>query len=115
MTDAWISLLSEKSPYLGKLGLDNILLIFAGVLYLILYALKMREGHWRRVRLYLFQWLFFIIFGFGWDLYRIESLRGYLLFHGLNYLPFRLGILLCGLGPVIYELIGSIKALLRHR
>lgn len=31
---------------------------------------------------------------------------------GLNYLPYRLGVLLLALGPVIVELVSSIKALL---
>lgn len=76
-------------------------------------AVQMREGkHWRRLRLYLYQGMFYLVFGFAWDLYRVESLRTALLLNGLNYLPYRLGVLLLALGHVIVELVSSIKALL---
>lgn len=113
MTESLIEALTIKSPYIGKLGLDNLLMMLAGVLYFVLYALYMREGkHWRRLRLYLYQGMFYLVFGFAWDLYRVESLRTALLMNGLNYLPYRLGVLLLALGPVIVELVSSIKALL---
>ena len=115
MTANWYDALSSKSPYLGKIGLDNAMLMLSGVLYLILYALAMRQRYWQQSRLYLFQGMFYILFGFAWDLYRVESLRTVLLIEGLNYLPYRLGVLLLALGPVIIELVSSIKALLTKR
>lgn len=112
MIASLIEVLSGKSPYIGKLGLDNTLFIFAGGLYLVLYAIDMRQRHWQYSRLHLYQGISHIVFGFAWDLYRIESLRSVLLMEGLNYLPYRLGVLLFALGPVIVELVSSIKALL---
>lgn len=39
MTESLIEALTIKSPYIGKLGLDNLLMMLAGVLYFVLYAL----------------------------------------------------------------------------
>ena len=115
MTASLLDILSHKSPYIGKLGLDNALFIFAGALYLVLYALDMRQQHWEHARLHLYQGMSHIVFGFAWDLYRLEALRSILLLDGLNYMPYRLGVLLVALGPVIVELVSSIKALLTRR
>ena len=83
------------SLYVGKIGVDNFLLILVGVLYLAAYYQTQRDHadtdlHWRTA-------IFFLVYGFTFDLYRLKSLRHYLLFGGLNFQLFRSGVLLFSL------------------
>ena len=55
-------ILTGKTPYIGKLGLDNFLLILAGILYFCLYAVKHREKPYKRLRLEFFQGMFYVVF-----------------------------------------------------
>ena len=115
MVDSITKILTGKTPYIGKLGLDNFLLILAGILYFCLYAVKHREKPYKRLRLEFFQGMFYVVFGFGFDLYRLKSLRGWLLMGYLNFLPFRLLILLLAILPVIVQLTWEISYILRKR
>lgn len=83
------------SLYVGKIGVDNFLLILVGVLYLAAYYQTQRDHadadlHWRTA-------IFFLVYGFTFDLYRLKSLRQYLLFGGMNFQLFRSGVLLLSL------------------
>lgn len=83
------------SLYAGKIGVDNFLLILIGVLYLAAYYQTQRDHadadlHWRTA-------IFFLVYGFTFDLYRLKSLRQYLLFGGMNFQLFRSGVLLLSL------------------
>ena len=83
------------SFYVGKIGVDNFLLILVGVLYLAAYYQTQRDHadadlHWRTA-------IFFLVYGSTFDLYRLKSLRHYLLFGGLNFQLFRSGVLLFSL------------------
>lgn len=83
------------SLYAGKIGVDNFLLILVGVLYLAAYYQTQRDHadadlHWRTA-------IFFLVYGFTFDLYRLKSLRQYLLFGGMNFQLFRSGVLLLSL------------------
>ena len=100
--------LTAFSLYSGKIGLDNLLLIVVGLLYLAAYYQTQRDHadadlHWRSA-------VFFIVYGFTFDLYRLKSLRQYLLFGGLNFQLFRSGVLLFSL-LFLYD--GLIHALLK--
>ena len=80
--------------YTGKIGIDNFLLMVIGVLYFCVYwqdkTLPHADLHWRTA-------IFFLFYGFTFDLYRLKSLRHYLLFGGLNFQLFRSGVLLFSL------------------
>lgn len=96
------------SLYVGKIGVDNFLLILVGVLYLAAYYQTQRDHvdadlHWRTA-------IFFIAYGFMFDLYRIKSLRHYLLIGGINFQLFRSGVLLFSL-LFLYD--GLVHALLK--
>ena len=102
------SRIESLSFYIGKIGVDNFLLILVGVLYLAAYYQTQRDHvdadlHWRAA-------IFFIIYGFTFDLYRLKSLRNYLLFGGINFQLFRSGVLLFSL-LFLYE--GLVHALLK--
>ena len=89
------SRIESLSFYIGKIGVDNFLLILVGVLYLAAYYQTQRDHadadlHWRTA-------IFFIIYGFTFDLYRLKSLRNYLLFGSINFQLFRSGVLLFSL------------------
>lgn len=75
------------SRYVGKIGVDNFLLILVGVLYLAAYYQTQRDHadtdlHWRTA-------VFFLGYGFLYDLFRINVLRFSLLLHTQNYWLFR--------------------------
>lgn len=96
------------SIYVGKIGVDNLLLIVVGLLYLAAYYQTQRDHadadlHWRSA-------VFFLVYGFTFDIYRLKSLRSYLLFCGLNFQLFRSGVLLLSL-LFLYD--GLIHALLK--
>ena len=102
------SRIESLSFYVGKIGVDNFLLILVGVLYLAAYYQTQRDHadadlHWRTA-------IFFLVYGFTFDLYRLKSLRSYLLFGGLNFQLFRSGVLLLSL-LFLYD--GLIHALLK--
>ena len=100
--------IESLSIYVGKIGVDNFLLILVGVLYLAAYIQTQRDHadadlHWRTA-------IFFLVYGFTFDLYRLKSLRRYLLFGGLNFQLFRSGVLLLSL-LFLYD--GLVHALLK--
>lgn len=80
-----------------------------GLLYLAAYYQKTPSDHadadlhWRTA-------IFFLVYGFTFDLYRLKSLRNYLLFGSLNFQLFRSSVLLLSL-LFLYD--GLIHALLR--
>ena len=89
------SRIESLSFYVGKIGVDNFLLILVGVLYLAAYYQTQRDHadadlHWRTA-------IFFLVYGFTFDLYRLKSLRQHLLFGGMNFQLFRSGVLLLSL------------------
>ena len=96
------------SLYAGKIGVDNFLLILVGVLYLAAYYQTQRDHadadlHWRTA-------IFFLVYGFTFDLYRLKSLRQYLLFGSKSFQLFRSGVLLLSL-LFLYD--GLVHALLK--
>lgn len=100
--------IESLSIYVGKIGVDNFLLILVGVLYLAAYYQTQRDHadadlHWRTA-------VFFLVYGFTFDLYRLKSLRQYLLFGGMNFQLFRSGVLLISL-LFLYD--GLVHALLK--
>ena len=102
------SRIDSLSLYVGKIGVDNFLLMVVGLLYLAAYYQTQRDHadadlHWRTA-------IFFILYGFTFDLYRLKSLRSYLLFGSLNFQLFRSGVLLLSL---LYLYDGLVHALLK--
>lgn len=89
--------------------------MLVGVLFFVLLALKHRyqHGHYQRLRLDVFLGIFFIVYGFGNDLYRFVPLRNVLLLHSQNFLRFRLVILFLTVFPLYYQLISDICRLYR--
>ena len=80
-----------------------------GLLYLAAYYQTQRDHadadlHWRTA-------IFFTLYGFTFDLYRLKSLRSYLLFGSLNFQLFRSGLLLFSL-LFLYD--GLIHTLIRN-
>ena len=80
-----------------------------GLLYLAVYYQTQRDHadvdlHWRTS-------VFFILYGFTFDLYRLKSLRNYLLFGSQNFQLYRSGLLLFSL-LFLYD--GLIHAILRN-
>lgn len=80
-----------------------------GLLYLATYYQTQRDHadadlHWRTA-------IFFLVYGFTFDLYRLKSLRSYLLFGSLNFQLFRSGVLLFSL-LFLYD--GLVHTLLRN-
>ena len=89
------SRIERLSFYVGKIGIDNFLLILVGVLYLAAYYQTQRDHadadlHWRTA-------IFFLAYGFTFDIYRLKSLRPYLFFGSKNFQLFRSGVLLLSL------------------
>ena len=78
--------LASLSFYTGKIGIDNFLLIIVGILYYCVYRqyrhAPLADLHWRTA-------VFFLGYGFLYDLFRIKELRFYLLLHTQNYWLFR--------------------------
>ena len=99
--------LASVSLYTGKIGIDNLLLIVVGLLYFYVYyqnrQAPLADLHWRTA-------IFFLVYGFTFDLYRLKSLRQYLLFGGMNFQLFRSGVLLLSL-LFLYD--GLVHALLK--
>ena len=80
-----------------------------GLLYLAAYYQTQRDHadadlHWRTA-------IFFTLYGFTFDLYRLKSLRSYLLFGSPNFQLFRSGLLLFSL-LFLYD--GLIHTLIRN-
>ena len=100
--------IESLSIYVGKIGVDNFLLILVGVLYLAAYIQTQRDHadadlHWRTA-------VFFLVYGFTFDLYRLKSLRPHLLFGSQSFQLFRSGVLLISL-LFLYD--GLVHALLK--
>ena len=78
--------LANLSFYTGKIGIDNFFLIVVGILYFCVYyqnrQTPLADLHWRTA-------VFFLGYGFLYDLFRIKELRVYLLLHTRNFLLFR--------------------------
>ena len=109
----------EKLPvdfsfYTGKVGVYNFLLIAVGVLFLVLYVLKRQETHYERLSLYYHAGLFFVLYGFLFDAYRIKALRKYLLWN-YSFSPYKTIILVVTLLPLYSDLIESIVRILSKR
>lgn len=101
--------LHENILYFGKLGADNLLLMLVGLLHLLIWVRKRKEG-FRRLRAKLFEAIFFLGYGFTHDLYRYKPLRP-LLLYDMNYTTYRIIILLVLLIPLYIQLLSDIKAL----
>ena len=85
---------NPQGVFIGKSGIDNVLLMLVGILFVVLLVLKhrYRHGHYHRLRLDVFLCIHFLVYGFGNDLYRFAPLRNFLLLHTQSYLRFRLTI-----------------------
>lgn len=107
--------ITSSGVFIEKIGIDNLLLILVGVLFFVLLALKHRyqHGQYHRLRLDVFLGIYFVVYGFGNDLYRFVPLRNYLLLHTQNYLRYRLVILFVTVLPLYYQLITDIFRLYR--
>ena len=101
--------LTEFSIYSGKIGLDNLLLMIVGALYYYVYhqnkTAPFAHLHKRTA-------LFFCLYGFLFDLYRLKSLRWLLLMRTENFQAFKTLLLLLFL---IYLYDGLILAILEQR
>ena len=105
---------SEVPFYLGKVGVDNFLLIVVGLLFFVLYALKRQEARYARLNIYVSAGVFFSLYGFFYDIYRIKAFRPYLLWN-FSFVPYRTAILLATLLPLYTALIDSILKIIRAR
>ena len=81
--------------YIGKIGIDNFLLMAVGALYLLVYFQTQRDHadadlHWRTA-------IFFLIYGFTFDLYRLKALRPFLLLNSKNFQLYRSAVLMFSL------------------
>lgn len=104
----------DFSLYMGKIGIDNFLLILVGILFFILYVLKRQEAHNDRLSIYLCSGLYFVGYGFLFDAYRLKPLRKLLLWN-LSFSPYKTIILVITLLPLYTVLIESIVRILSKR
>lgn len=104
----------DFSLYVGKIGIDNVLLMTVGVLFFILYTLKRQEAKYDRLLIYLYSSFFFLGYGFMFDAYRLKVLRKYLLWN-LSFSPYKTVVLLVTLLPLYSCLIESILRILSER
>lgn len=82
--------------YFGKIGADNFALMFIGALFVAHY-------YFDRQPLFCCCAIYFLTYGFLFDLYRIKIFRSYLLFN-LNYAAYRSIILVVCLLPLYAQL-----------
>lgn len=106
---------NPQGVFIGKSGIDNVLLMLVGILFVVLLVLKhrYRHGHYHRLRLDVFLCIHFLVYGFGNDLYRFAPLRNFLLLHTQSYLRFRLTIIFLTVLPIYYQLVTDICRLYR--
>ena len=97
----------ESTFFYGKVGVDNLLLILVGLLFVVLAALRRHDAATDSLRIAQASGAFFLCYGFTNDLYRFKPLRAYLLVNQ-NYQPFRTFVLLASLLPLYVCLINSI-------
>ena len=101
--------LYDNILFYGKIGADNLLLILVGVLHLLIW-LKRRKDGLRRIRQELCEAIFFIGYGLAIDLYRYQFLRKHLVLSG-NFTIYKITILIALLTPLYIQLIGDVKRL----
>lgn len=104
----------EFSIYVGKVGVDNLLLMIVGVLFLVLYILKRQEARYDRLNIYLYSSFFFLVYGFCYDIYRLKALRKYLIIN-YSFAPYHTIILLASLLPLYFCLVESLIRLIFKR
>ena len=77
--------------YIGKIGVDNLLLGLVGVGHIALFALKRRSGpHYHRLGLYLYDGICFLGLSLMEDMIRIRPLREAILDNYQNFVVFRI-------------------------
>ena len=77
--------------YLGKIGVDNLLLGLVGVGHIALFALKRRSGpHYHRLGLYLYDGICFLGLSLMEDMLRFRPLREVILDNYQNFVVFRI-------------------------
>lgn len=105
------------SFYVGKIGIDNILLVCVGLLYLCAYIQFQRDHvdadlHWRTS-------IFFIVYGMTFDLYRFKPLRPFLLLNTANYQLYNSAVLMFSLlflyDGLVHALLARWKAKRKNR
>lgn len=108
--------LVESLTYIGKIGVDNALLILLGIEHLVLFWLKWLEGqHYKRIWLYVYEGVFFIGYGFFNDIYRMKALRKIILNYSLNFVYINsIAILIFGL-PLLVRISLDIQNILIAR
>ena len=104
----------EFSIYVGKVGVDNLLSMIVGVLFLVLYILKRQEARYDRLNIYLYSSFFFLVYGFCYDIYRLKALRKYLIIN-YSFAPYHTIILLASLLPLYSCLVESLIRLIFKR
>jgi uncharacterized membrane protein YGL010W len=104
----------ETTLFYGKIGVDNLLLMSVGLLYLAVYALKRQEGNFQRLHVDLSAGLFFLLWGFSLDLYRFKALRPYLLYN-FSFQPFKTLALVVTLLPLYISLLESLIRIIKAR
>ncbi len=99
----------------GKLGIENFLLLLTGVLYLILFFLKRREGHWHRLYLYLANGCFFCCYALLYDFFRFNWFRRFYFNSFTTVLFWRILLISVFLTPIYVLLIKDIAAIIKTR
>ena len=99
--------------YIGKIGIDNLLLMCVGILYLAVYYQTQRDHvdadlHWRTA-------IFFFVYAITFDLYRIKPLRPFLLFNTRDYQLYQSAVLMFSLLFLYDGLVHRLLAIWRDK
>jgi hypothetical protein len=108
----------EFSIFSNKIGIENIILMVVGMLHLIVFVLRFKDVRkYHRLYLHLWEGLFFLGYGFCYDLFRYKFVLQVLLVRwGFNnLLAWRMSILFFFLLPVYGTLIRDVLILILHR
>ena len=106
----------ETTIYIGKIGIDNLLLALFGIGHIALFAVKRRSGpHYHRLGIYLYDGICFLGIAIMSDTLRIRALRSYLLFNYGNYVAFKILFLSVLTIPVYVHLGIDLYRLIKSR
>jgi len=99
----------------GKIGIENLLLLITGILYIILFCLKRQEDHWHRLHLYLANGVFFCCYALLYDFFRYNWFRRAYFSSFTNVLFWRILLIGVFLMPVYVLLVRDIGAIIKKR
>lgn len=92
----------ESVFYFGKIGADNAILLLIGGLFFVRFFL-------RKLSIDGASAFFFVTLALFHDLYRVQSLRGFLLLHTMNFQKWEIFVLVWAALPLYICLLGDIS------